>query len=93
MKLNQKEQIILKQIQDGASIHYMPYAGRMNPNAYYFIGGTGCNEKCTNQIKKFIKLGLITEEKRGFSKSKFTLSEEGKNFQCELEKTIRCVEC
>ena len=91
MKLNQREQTILKALQDGDRAIYMPYQGRFNPNAYYTVGNVG---KCTREMKKFISLGLVDEKPRGFSNVDLTLSELGKNFQCDAVQhyDVWCVE-
>lgn len=82
MKLNQREQSIIKAMQDGERCLYFPYSGRFNPNEYYHIGGIG---KCTREIKKFIKNGLVSNIKKGFGDYVISLTDEGKNFVCDLE--------
>ncbi len=82
MKLNQREQRILKALQEGEHGYYAPYAGRMNPSAYYSVGRLG---KCTREMEKLIKNGLVKRAQKSFSSYDISLTEEGKNFQCELE--------
>jgi hypothetical protein len=82
MKLNQREQTIIKAMRGGERCIYMPYAGRYNPNAYYTIGNIG---KCTREINKLIKLGLVGHETLGFNKEKVSLTSEGEAFKLELE--------
>lgn len=82
MKLSQREQIVLKAMQDGKRCIYMPYAGRFNPSAYYTIGNIG---KCTREITKLIKLRLVGHETLGFNKDNIFLTHEGETFKVELE--------
>lgn len=82
MKLNQREQTIIKAMQEGGRCIYMPYRGRFNPNPYYDIGHIG---KCTREIKKLIKLGLVTHESVGFNRDNVVLTHEGDAFKLELE--------
>jgi hypothetical protein len=82
MKLNQREQTIIKAMQDGEKCVYMPYAGRFNPNAYYDIGAIG---KCTREITKLIKLGLVEHETSGFNTANIFLTQAGEDFKVELE--------
>lgn len=82
MKLNQREQMVLKAIQDGERCIYYKYNGRFNPNAYYSIDGAGT---CTRETKKLIKFGLIERVEKGFGDGDIIITEAGKNFKCELD--------
>jgi hypothetical protein len=82
MKLNQREQTILKAMQEGERCIYMPYRGRLNPHAYFTIGHIG---KCTREINKLIKLGLVIHENVGYNRDNVVLTPEGKSFQLDLE--------
>jgi hypothetical protein len=82
MKLTQKEQRVIKALQDGKCATYFPYQGRFNPHRYYNVDGVG---KCTREMDKLIKLGLVEMINKGLSNHKISLTEEGKKFQCELD--------
>ena len=69
-------------MQAGARCIYMPYCGSYNPNPYYDIGHIG---KCTREIKKLIKLGLVIHENVGYNRDNVGLTPEGKSFQFDLE--------
>jgi hypothetical protein len=82
MKLNQREQTIIKAMQGGERCIYMPYCGRFNSTPYYDVGRIG---KCTREIKKLIKLGLVIHENVGYNKDNVCLTPEGESFKLELE--------
>jgi hypothetical protein len=82
MKLNQREQTILKAMQEGKICIYIPYYGRHNPNPYYNIGRIG---KCTREIRKLIKLGLVKHETIGYNNENIFLTPEGEAFKLDLE--------
>ena len=79
MKLNQREQRIIQALQNGEFGYYSPY----NPHEFYLVSNIG---KCTREIKKLIKLGLVEEFKKSFLSIEIILTEEGKNFECEFDK-------
>lgn len=83
MKLTQRDQRVLKAMQDGGVCIYHPYAGRMNPHEYYSIRGK--IDKCTKEIKRLIKFGLVRVTYHGFQKCDVFLTPEGESFKCELE--------
>lgn len=41
----------------GVTLHYMPYSGRFNPNAYYFRDDT--MKRCTAAAEALLKRGLV----------------------------------
>ena len=82
MQLNQKEQRVLQEIQQGAFICFNPYMGRFNPHEYYSVDRIG---KCTREVRKLLKLGLLDEKSDGYSRKNVFLTEEGKNFKIELD--------
>jgi hypothetical protein len=82
MKLNQREQTILKAMQEGERCIYMPYSRRFNPHEYFTIGHIG---KCTREIRKLIKLGLVIHENVGYNKDNVGLTPEGEAFKLNLE--------
>lgn len=82
MKLNQREQTILKALQDGKECNYMPYCGRFNPSSHYNVRGIG---RCTREITKLIKLGFVIHENKGFNRDKVSLTPNGLAFKTELD--------
>jgi len=82
MKLTQRAKVILKAMQNGARAGYMPYRGRFNPEAYYFIDGV---IRCTREMTTLIKHGLVSEERVTHTNYQILLTEEGKNFVSDLE--------
>jgi hypothetical protein len=80
-KLTDRQMRVLKAIQGGEFCHYHPYMGRFNPHAYYSVGHIG---KCTREVEKLIKEGLLKEEGVGI-RCKVYLTEAGKSFVCELD--------
>lgn len=84
MELTQKEQMVLKAMQEGAYASFHPYMGRFNPNEHYSVEGAG---KCTREMKKLIKLGFVESKQKSYNSwAIISLTEKGKNFKCELEK-------
>jgi hypothetical protein len=82
MKLNQREQTILKAMREGERCLYMPYHGSFNPDPYFTLGHIG---KCTREIKKLIKLGLVAMETLGYNNENIFLTPEGEAFKLDLE--------
>ena len=58
MNLTKAQQKILDEMRKpGARAIYMPYMGSFQPEAYWFL--TTTRKRCTRQIEKLIKLGLV----------------------------------
>jgi hypothetical protein len=58
MKLTKRQLDVLMQLaEDSNFAHYMPYMGRMNENAYYFLHSN--MQKVTQQIRVLRKAGLV----------------------------------
>lgn len=64
MKLSKTQHELLKAMRKGAICHYMPYAGRFNPTAYYLRNDT--HQSCTATAKALLARGLV--ERFGESK-------------------------
>lgn len=72
MKLSKTQTALIKKMQAGEKLHYMPYTGSCN--SYFFCG---IGNKCTATANALIDKGLV--EKTGeFWKPKYLLSEAGK---------------
>ncbi len=56
-ELTEKEKNILERLRKGVKCYFIVYAGRFNPNPYWFIEDN--NEKCTIQIKGLEKKGFL----------------------------------
>jgi hypothetical protein len=69
-KLSKTQQDLLDAMKRGVTVHYMPYAGRFNPTAYYFR--TDTMKRCTAAADALIQKGLAKVE-GGFSKEKLAL--------------------
>lgn len=57
-KLTPKMQEIYDLMKAGAIAYFMPYMGRFNQNAYWFLSGNG-HTQCTKQIEGLIARGLL----------------------------------
>lgn len=65
--------------EQGSFARYMPYAGRFNPSAYYFMHGT--LEKCTSQIRGLLERGLAEMfDDDGFGRCKVRISRKGRKY-------------
>ena len=82
VKLSDREQRVLKAMQEGNRAMYFPCMGRFNPNEYYNVEKIG---NCTREMRKLVKHGFVEEESKGIRGREISLTEKGKNFQCELK--------
>lgn len=82
IKLTQREEQVLKALQNGEFAMYMPYRGRFNPHPYYSVNTCG---KCSREIKKLIKLGFVVIYLKGIDKENIQLTELGKSYKCSAE--------
>lgn len=71
-KLSKTQQELYDAMKAGVVIHYMPYAGRFNPTAYYFRNDT--MKRCTAAANGLIDRKLA-KQVGGFSKEKLVLIE------------------
>jgi hypothetical protein len=62
MKLTKNQQELLDAMKAGAICHYMRYAGRFNPTAYYFRSDTMM--RCTKTAEALLARGLVAIEKK-----------------------------
>lgn len=68
--------------------HYMGYAGRFNPRAYYFLSGTMKN--CTAQIKGLVSRGLAAKVRiDNFGKHCVVITEEGRKALASRERKAK----
>ncbi len=56
MKLSKTQQELLDALRSGVILHYIPYAGRFNPNAYYFRSDN--MKRCTAAAEALIAKGF-----------------------------------
>lgn len=57
MKISKTQQELLGAMQKGVVCFYMPYAGRFNPNPYYFRSDT--RKRCTAAAEALLKRKLV----------------------------------
>ncbi len=62
-ELSKTQAELLEAIQNGVVCHYMPYAGRFNPTAYYFRNDT--MKRCTAAAKALCRKGLVEKVDAG----------------------------
>lgn len=67
----------------GNAAHYMPYMGRFNQSAYWYIEST--RGKFTRQIEKFISLGYARKHDVTWSGAKATITPAGRAALAELD--------
>lgn len=60
IKLSKTQQELYDAMKAGVVVHYMPYAGRFNPNAYYYRSDTF--KHCTAAANALISKGLAKNE-------------------------------
>ncbi len=53
--LSKTQTELLEALRRGVDVHYMPYAGRFNPTAYYFRADT--MKRCTATVEALITKG------------------------------------
>jgi hypothetical protein len=58
--LSKTQAELLAALRAGVGVHYMPYAGRFNPRAYYFRADT--YKRCTAAADALIRRGLAKLE-------------------------------
>ena len=54
--MTEKMMKLLAAMAEGSNVHYMPYAGRFNPCAYYFSGHD--MRRCTKQVDGLLERGF-----------------------------------
>lgn len=59
MKLSKTQLELLEAMKNGVKCHYMPYAGRFNPTAYYFRNDT--MKRCTAAARALLEKGLAVK--------------------------------
>ena len=57
MKLTKTQQELLDAMRTGVKVSYMPYAGRLNPAAYYYRSDN--HRKCTGAANSLKDKGLV----------------------------------
>jgi hypothetical protein len=73
VKLTSTQQALLDAMKSGVAVHYMPYAGRFNPTAYFFRSDN--LKRCTAAANALVAKGLAKHQ-GGFSRERIVLIEE-----------------
>jgi len=87
-KLTENQQDLLIALQKGVHLHFMPYQGRFNPDAYFFRSDT--MSRCTRAADGLINRGFVVNQKKhSFDKDDFVLTEIGKSWRAQAKKSLK----
>src|SRR6266704_1355930 len=87
-KLTENQQDLLIALQKGVRLHFMPYQGRFNPNAYFFRSDT--MSRCTKAADGLINRGFVVNQKKNhYDKDDFVLTELGKSWRAQAQEALK----
>lgn len=77
-KLTARQLAVLAQLAEpNAEAHYMPYMGRFNAHAYWFVSGGG--PRVTREVEALISAGLLTKG-GNYHKARATINTAGRAY-------------